>query len=105
MVRPDRPRPQSGKIIGIDKAGPTITVGPSENAPAGTALTSNVVVQVSTNTVFLKNGKRVALDDMTVGDPVRFQIRKTPDGKQGAAFVVVGAPQARPTPATPAPKK
>jgi len=106
-LNPNRPRPQTGKVIGIDKAASAITVGPMEGAPAATALTSNVVINIATNTMFLKAGKKITLDDLAVGDQVRFALRKTPEGKESAAFIVVGGTPVRPraTPATPAPNR
>lgn len=97
MVRPERLRAQSGKVLGIDKVARAITVGPLEGVPPISALTSNVVVLVSTNTYIIKNSKRITLDDLAVGDPVQFQLRKTADGKQAAAYVMVRPPtQTRP---------
>lgn len=112
-------RPQSGKVVAIDKSASTITVGPAEGNPGGATVASNTVVQVSTNTIFLKNGQRSTLADLTVGDQVQYQVRTTPDGKSSVGLVVVGGrairnipprfatnvPPVAPPPASPAPKQ
>lgn len=94
-------RPLSGKLIAIDKEARSVIIGPIEGVAS--TLSSNMVCFVATNTVILKAGKRVALGDVTVGEPVRFRARKTDNGKQVAAFIMVGnPPPARTTGTTPA---
>jgi hypothetical protein len=95
-------RPLSGKLVAIDKEAKSVIIGPIEGVAS--TLSSNMVCFVATNTVIIKAGKRVPLTDVTVGEPVRFRARKGNDGKNIAAFLMVGnPPPARTTGTTPAP--
>ncbi len=92
-------RPVVGKLLAVDKAAKTLTIGPSEGAEASQA--AKTVLQAGTNTMYYRSGRRATFDDAVVGDPIRYYSRKTADGKEIAVWVLFGPAPAVSQPKTP----
>ncbi len=86
-------RPQEGKLVAVDKTARTIAITPIEGVPS--LFTGINVFQVRSNTFILKGGKKVKLEEATIGEKVRFNARKGEDGKYSLSWIVLSPPAPR----------
>jgi hypothetical protein len=88
-----------GKLVAVDTKAMTMTVNPVMTG--GAADQPNIVLPYLTNTYFLRSGKRTGVTNATVGEPVRYWVRTTPDGKTNLMWMMFGVQPPRTTGAPP----
>ena len=74
--------PFRGKLAAVDKKNMTISIEGKEKQR---------VIQITSQTRIMKAGKPATLDDATVGEQVAGQLTRTPDGKEEANSLRIGA--------------
>ena len=73
--------PYQGKVKSTDKTAMTITLEGKEKER---------VVTVTSETKIMNQGKPATFGDVAVGENVRGQVKKTPEGKENAVSVYLG---------------
>ncbi|MEW6158789.1 MAG: hypothetical protein AB1813_15290 [Verrucomicrobiota bacterium] len=74
--------PFNGKLDSVDKTAMTVTVAGKENKR---------ILHITSETRIMKAGKPATLDDAVVGEAIGGQALKTPDGKEQAVSLRLGA--------------
>lgn len=73
--------PYQGKVKSSDKTAMTVTLEGKEKER---------IISVTSETKITKEGKPATFGDITVGENVRGQVKKTADGKESATSVFIG---------------